>query len=135
MAYQSMGILLIGITPVLRDGVTLAAFFGLLGFTFAGFTFPIEQMPYVTQIFSHLFPIRFYFKIYVNQALNGLSIGYSVHYLVALLVFTISLLCSTPSTVTIFHNRAVFPICACCVVDIVPTGVPSATNANENIYP
>ncbi len=90
MAYQSIGILLIGITPVLRDGVTLAAFFGLLGFTFAGFTFPIEQMPYVTQIFSHLFPIRYYFKIYVNQALNGLSIGYSVHYLVALLVFTIS---------------------------------------------
>ncbi len=90
MAYQAIGILLIGITPVLRDGVTLAAFFGLLGFTFAGFTFPIEQMPYVTQIFSNFFPIRYYFKIYVNLALNGLSIGYSVHYLIALLAFTIS---------------------------------------------
>lgn len=90
VAYQAIGILIIGITPVLRDGVTIAAFYGLLGFTFAGFTFPVEQMPYSAQIFSHLFPIRFYFKIYVNQALNGLNIGYSLSYLLALLVFTIS---------------------------------------------
>lgn len=88
MAYQAVGTLIIGITPVLRDGVTLAAFYGLLGFTYAGFTFPIEQLPYVAQIFSELFPIRHYFKVYVNQALNGLSIGYSVHYLIALLAFT-----------------------------------------------
>mgnify|MGYP003588727833 FL=1 len=89
MAYQAVGILIIGITPVLRDGVTLAAFYGLLGFTYAGFTFPIEQLPYISRIFSELFPIRHYFKIYVNQALNGLSIGYSVDYLIALLAFTI----------------------------------------------
>lgn len=89
VAYQAVGILIIGITPVLRDGVTLAAFYGLLGFTYAGFTFPIEQLPYISRIFSELFPIRHYFKIYVNQALNGLSIGYSVDYLIALLAFTI----------------------------------------------
>ena len=89
MAYQAVGTLIIGITPVLRDGVTLAAFYGLLGFTYAGFTFPIEQLPYIAQIFSELFPIRYYFKIYVNQALNGLSIGYSVDYLIALLAFTV----------------------------------------------
>lgn len=89
MAYQAVGTLIIGITPVLRDGVTLAAFYGLLGFTYAGFTFPIEQLPYISQIFSELFPIRHYFKIYVNQALNGLSIGYSVDYLIALLAFTV----------------------------------------------
>lgn len=89
MAYQAVGILIIGLTPVLRDGVTLAAFYGLLGFTYAGFTFPIEQLPYVAQIFSDLFPIRHYFKIYVNQALHGLSIGYSVNYLIALLSFTV----------------------------------------------
>ena len=89
MAYQAVGTLIIGITPVLRDGVTLAAFYGLLGFTYAGFTFPIEQLPYIAQIFSELFPIRYYFKIYVNQALNGLSIGYSVDCLIALLAFTV----------------------------------------------
>jgi ABC-2 type transport system permease protein len=78
LAYQAMGVLIIGTTPVLRDGVTLAAFYGLLGFTFAGFTFPIEQLPYPFRIFSEIFPIRHYFQIYVNQALNGLPAEYSL---------------------------------------------------------
>lgn len=87
LAYQAIGVLIMGITPVLRDGVTLGAFYGLLGFTFAGFTFPIEQLPYVFRIFSGAFPIRHYFEIYVNQALNGLPIAYSISQLLALLTF------------------------------------------------
>ncbi len=89
MASQAIGLLLIGITPVLRDGVTLAAFYGLLGFTFAGFTFPIEQMPPSTRIFSYLFPIRHYFNIYVDQALNGLNIGKSAYSFLALGCFNL----------------------------------------------
>lgn len=89
LAYQAIGVLLIGITPVLRDGVTMAAFYGLLGFTFAGFTFPIEQLPFQAQIFSHIFPIRHYFNIYVNQALHGVSIQHSVIAYFALLSFNI----------------------------------------------
>jgi len=89
LAYQAMGVLIIGITPVLRDGVALVAFYGLLGFTFAGFTFPIEQLPYPFRMFSGAFPIRHYFEIYVNQALNGISIAYSVTEFVALLTFSI----------------------------------------------
>jgi ABC-2 type transport system permease protein len=89
IASQSLGILFIGITPVLRDGVTLAGLFGMLGVTFAGSTFPIEQMPYPTRIFSDLFPMRHYFNIYVNQALNGTEIRYSLVSFVALISFTI----------------------------------------------
>lgn len=89
LAYQAVGILLIGITPVLRDGVTIGAFYGLLGFTFAGFTFPIEQLPYAAQIFSVFFPIRHYFNIYVNQALLGLNAGHSVLSFVILLSFNV----------------------------------------------
>jgi ABC-2 type transport system permease protein len=89
LAYQAVGILMIGITPVLRDGVTLAAFYGLLGFTFAGFTFPIEQLPYTAQIFSYIFPIRHYFNIYVNEALHGISIVHSVIPFIALFSFNI----------------------------------------------
>ena len=58
VAYQAIGILIIGLMPVLRDGVTIVALYGLLGFTFAGFTFPIEQMPAMSRIFSSIFPIR-----------------------------------------------------------------------------
>lgn len=89
LAYQAIGVLLIGITPVLRDGVTMAAFYGLLGFTFAGFTFPIEQMPYAAQIFSDLFPIRHYFNIYVNLALHGVGFKYSLISYIALISFNI----------------------------------------------
>lgn len=89
IATQTVGILFIGITPVLRDGVTFAGLFGMLGVTFAGSTFPIEQMPSGTRIFSNLFPIHHYFEIYVNQALNGAGIQYSYIYFVALLSFTV----------------------------------------------
>lgn len=89
LAAQSVGIMLIGVTPVLRDGVTLAGVYGVLGVTFAGATFPIEQMPYPTRIFSHLFPVRHYFNIYVNQGLNGLDIHASILSFVLLLSFII----------------------------------------------
>ncbi|MDR3653090.1 MAG: ABC transporter permease [Paludibacter sp.] len=86
---QAIGILFIGITPVLRDGVTFAGLFGTLGITFAGSTFPIEQMPVGTRIFSNLFPIHHYFDIYVNQALNGVEIHYSYFSYIAMLAFLV----------------------------------------------
>ena len=89
IATQAIGILFIGITPVLRDGVTFAGLFGMLGVTFAGSTFPIEQMPVGTRIFSNFFPIHHYFDIYVNQALNGVEIHYSYLSFIALLSFLI----------------------------------------------
>ena len=87
LAYQAIGIFLIGVTPVLRDGITLVAFYGLFGFTFAGFTFPIEQMSRGAKIFSDFFPIRHYFKIYVDQALHGVDISNTLIYYVMLLLF------------------------------------------------
>ena len=89
VASQSLGILFIGITPVLRDGVTIAGFFGMLGVSFAGSTFPIEQMPYPARIFSDLFPMRHYFNIYVNQALNGMEVRYSLISMLVLVSFTV----------------------------------------------
>lgn len=86
---QAIGIFLIGVTPVLRDGITMAGFFGMLGVTFAGSTFPIEQMPYQIRIFSDLFPIHHYFNVYVDQALNGIDIRYSIFSFLALLSFII----------------------------------------------
>lgn len=89
LAYQALGILFIGITPLLRDAVTLSAFYGLLGFTFAGFTFPIEQLPYMSRIFSYFFPIRHYFNFYVDHALHGLAIQNSFFTLIIMLGFNL----------------------------------------------
>jgi len=89
LSSQAVGILFIGITPVLRDGVTFAGLFGMLGVTFAGSTFPIEQMPAGTRIFSNFFPIHHYFNIYVNQALNGIGMHHSLLSVIALLSFSV----------------------------------------------
>ena len=86
---QAVGVVFIGITPVLRDGVTFAGLFGTLGVTFAGSTFPIEQMPVGTRIISDLFPIHHYFNIYVDQALNGIPIHNSLISYVIMLSFLI----------------------------------------------
>lgn len=87
LAHQSIGVFLIGIFPRLRDAISLGAFYGLLSFTYAGFTFPIEAMPYKAQIFAWLFPIRHYFRIYANEALNGAPIQYSFIYFAILAAF------------------------------------------------
>lgn len=89
MAYQAIGFFMISLFPRMRDTVSFAAFYGLLAFTYAGFTFPIEGMPRSARIFSELFPIRHYFKIYVNEALNGTSFRYSVLYVAAMAAFLI----------------------------------------------
>lgn len=89
LAYQAVSVFFIGLTPLLRDAVTMTAFYGLLGFTFAGFTFPIEQLPYMSRIFSDILPIRHFFNIYVNQALYGTSIRYSILSFIALMAFNI----------------------------------------------
>lgn len=89
LAYQSIGIFIVGVFPRMRDAISLSAFYGLLAFTYAGFTFPIESMPRGAQIFADLFPIRHYFKIYVNEALNGAPISYSLIYFAAMTAFLI----------------------------------------------
>jgi ABC-2 type transport system permease protein len=87
LAYQAIGIFMIGLFPVLRDAISFAALYGILAFTYAGFTFPIEAMPRLAQGASVLFPIRHYFKIYVNEALLGTSFAHSAIYFAALAAF------------------------------------------------
>ncbi|MEA4917748.1 ABC transporter permease [Proteiniphilum sp.] len=87
MAHQAVGIFIIGLFRQLRDSISVGVFYGLLSFSYAGFTFPIEAMPHGAQIFAWFFPIRYYFKIYVNEALNGADIRYSLIYFAGILVF------------------------------------------------
>jgi len=89
MAHQAIGVFMIGLFPILRDALSFGALYGILSFTFAGFTFPIEAMPPYVQGLSTLFPIRHYFQIYTNEALNGSPFAYSIIYYAVLLSFFI----------------------------------------------
>lgn len=89
MASQCLGVLFIGILPVQRDALSLSSLYGVLAFSFSGFTFPIESMLSWVQGLSCIFPLRFYFRIYQKMALNGLDWYYEWQSFAALLVFLI----------------------------------------------
>jgi len=87
MAYQAIGVMFLGLLPSLREALSLVAVYAILGVSFTGFTFPIEAMPRGVQVFQHLFPTRYYFKIYVAEALNGAPIRYSLIYFAVMAAF------------------------------------------------
>ena len=89
LASQSLGVLMIGVFPSPRLGLSFASLWGVLSLSVAGFSFPVLAMPEAVQVASWLFPLRHYYLLYVAQALNGYSMIYGwVHYL-ALLLFMI----------------------------------------------
>lgn len=87
LASQCCGIVMIGTLPTLRLGLSFASLWGVMSFSISGFTFPVMAMHPVLQALSNLFPLRHYFLIYVDQALNGYSMVYSWTNYVALLIF------------------------------------------------
>lgn len=87
IASQACGIVMIGTLPTLRLGLSFASLWGVLSFSISGFTYPVMAMHPTLQALSNLFPLRHYFLIYVDQALNGYSMGYSWKSYVALLLF------------------------------------------------
>lgn len=87
LASQGMGILMIGVLPTLRLGLSFASLWGVLSFSMCGLSFPLMGMHPTLQALANLFPLRHYFLIYVDQALNGYPMIYSWTNYVALLLF------------------------------------------------
>ena len=87
LASQGMGILMIGTLPTLRLGLSFASLWGVLSFSMCGLSFPLMGMHPTLQALANLFPLRHYFLIYVDQALNGYPMVYSWSNYVALLLF------------------------------------------------
>ena len=87
LASQGMGVLMIGTLPTLRLGLSFASLWGVLSFSMCGLSFPAMAMHPVLQGLANLFPLRHYFLIYVDQALNGYPMIYSWINYVALLIF------------------------------------------------
>lgn len=87
LASQGMGILMIGILPTLRLGLSFASLWGVLSFSMCGLSFPLMGMHPTLQALANLFPLRHYFLIYVDQALNGYPMIYSWTNYVTLLLF------------------------------------------------
>jgi len=77
-AYQAMGVFIISIFPNVRLSLSLGAAYSSLAFSFAGLTFPTIAMGKAMQWFSQIFPYTHYLKIYINEAMKGLDLRYSL---------------------------------------------------------
>lgn len=89
VASQAFAVFICGLVPNLRLALSLCSLTGILAFSIAAFSFPVQSMYGAIGIFSYILPVRWYFLIYVDQALNGIDIYYSRLYYVALLLFPI----------------------------------------------
>ena len=76
LASQAVGIFFFGMFGTLRLALSAASLWGVISFSISGFTFPVMAMHPVLQGLTVLFPLRHYFLIYVNLALNGYSFVY-----------------------------------------------------------
>lgn len=87
IASQAMGVLFVSIVPNPRLSMILCALTGILSFSYAGFSFPVQEMYGAIGIFSYLMPVRYMFLIYIFVALDAFPVYYSRFYFVALIMF------------------------------------------------
>ena len=87
LASQAFGIFLFGLFTTMRLALSTASLWGVISFSISGMSFPVMAMNPVLQGLASLFPLRHYFLIYVNLALNGYPLIYAWHSVVALMLF------------------------------------------------
>lgn len=86
-ASQGFAVFVCSVVPNPRLSFSICALFGILSFSFTGFSFPVQSMYGALGIFSWLAPIRYWFLIYINEGLDGVALYYSRFYYVALILF------------------------------------------------
>lgn len=87
LASQGFALFIFGLLPNLRLSLSVCALTGILSFSIAAFSFPMQSMYGGIAIFSYIVPIRYNYLIYVDQALNGIDIFYSRWWYIAYFVF------------------------------------------------
>ncbi|MDE6399435.1 MAG: ABC transporter permease [Muribaculaceae bacterium] len=73
-ACQGMALFIFGALPNLRLSLSVSALLGILSFSIAAFSFPVESMYPAMGVFSWIEPIRYNFLIYIDKAINGIHI-------------------------------------------------------------
>lgn len=89
LACQGLGVLMICALPTLRMGLSFASLWGVISFSICGMSFPVMAMPSWIQGMSFLFPLRHYFLLYVNCALDGYPLSNASIFVFILILFAI----------------------------------------------
>ncbi len=94
IASQCLGVFMICMLPSLRLGLSFASLWGVLSFSICGMSYPLMAMDAPLQGLALLFPLRHYFILYVNSALDGYPVMNAWPYLLMLAAFCLlPLLC------------------------------------------
>lgn len=96
LSCEALGVLMITILPTLRMGLSFASLWGVLSLSICGMSFPVMAMHPALQGLSWLFPLRHYFILYVNCALDGYNLTNAWPYLAALAGFILLSIITTP---------------------------------------
>lgn len=89
IAYQSVAVFIVVMTSNLRLSLSLGGGYSVMAFTFSGITFPTMAMYGVAQLFAKLFPLSYFSNIFIDQAMRGAPVSYSMSSLFALLSFVL----------------------------------------------
>lgn len=89
MACQGMGVFMFTMFPTLRLGLSFASLWGVISFSISGMSFPVMAMHPILQGIANLFPLRHYFLLYVNSALDGYPLANAWPFVLALLAFAL----------------------------------------------
>lgn len=87
IACQGLALTFFCCVPNLRLSVILCSLTGILSFSIAAFSFPVDSMYPSIGILSYILPVRYFFLIFSDQALNGIPLFFSRWWYVALLCF------------------------------------------------
>ena len=71
LSAQSLGVFFVALVPILRMSLSLGSLLGMLSFSISGMSIPVSTMSPAVQALSHIFPLRYYYQIGINQALVG----------------------------------------------------------------
>ncbi|MBE6307072.1 MAG: ABC transporter permease [Bacteroidales bacterium] len=89
MASQAVVVITIALSPTLPVAYSTVSVVGVVTFSLGGFSFPVADMYVPFRLLTNLLPMRHYFLIYVNNALNGYPVYYCRYSYVALMVFVV----------------------------------------------
>ena len=87
LASESVAVLIIGCVPVCRFALSIGALYSVLGLSLTGFTLPVEAMPAGLRGLTMMYPLRYYYEMYVQCGVFGSGFGQWYIYVVALLLF------------------------------------------------
>ena len=86
-ASEAVAVFIIGLVPVCRFALSIGALYSVLGLSLTGFTLPVEAMPAGLRGLAMMYPLRYYYEIYVQAGIFGSPFGQWYMYVVALLLF------------------------------------------------